>query len=303
VKFDLVIIRYGEIGLKAKETRKRFENTLIKNIRNVLKNEKIHHEIKRELGRIYVYTDEINETISFLKRIFGITSVSPAVYTKSSIILMSRIAVHISKLMLSKDKNFALRVSRFGEHAFSSRDVAVKIGNDIVKSTKANVNLNNPDFELFIEIRNEYTYFYTEKIRGIGGLPLGTQGKVLALVNNFQSILAAWYIMKRGCDIIFVYSNKKILKNLNLFATNYNIKPNLFFIDLKKDIYKRLNKLIDDYNCDAIVTGHTLIDDQRFVISEITDFKENVNSVLLNPLIGMKKEEIEKKSREIGISI
>lgn len=302
MKFELIIVRYGEIGLKAKETRKRFENTLITNIKNALNIERIPNKIKREWGRVYVYTDYIDKAIPVLKRVFGITSVSPAAFTESNMIFISKMAVYISKFFMSPEKSFALRVLRTGDHSFTSQDVAVKTGKAIEKSTNAKVNLSNPDIELFIEVRDDFTYFFIEKIRGTGGLPLGTQGKILALIDNPQSILAAWYLMKRGCTAVFAYTNKKILDSLNSFASYWYVKPDIIFIDSKKSLFEELNKLIIDYNCDAVVTGHALIDDQEPVISEITNFKKHLNFVLFNPLIGMKKEEIEKKCEGIGIS-
>ena len=81
------------------------------------------------------------------------------------------LAIKISQETLNKEKSFAIRVTRTGNHDFSSQDVAVKIGNAIVKATKATVNLIKPDFELFIEIRNDNSFIFTEKIRGTGGLP------------------------------------------------------------------------------------------------------------------------------------
>jgi len=303
VKFELIIVRYGEIGLKAKETRKRFENTLISNIKNALNIEQIPNKIQRERGRVYVYTDYIDKAIPVLKRVFGIISVSPAAFTESNMIFISKMAVYISKFFISPEKSFALRVTRTGDHSFSSQDVAVKTGKAIEKSTNTKVNLSNPDFELFIEIRDEFTYFFTEKIRGTGGLPLGTQGKVLALIEDTKSILAAWFLMKRGCEPVFAYTNEKILDSLNRFTSYWYVKPDIVFIDSKKKLFEELNKLVIDYNCDAVVTGHVLIDDKDSVISEITNFKKHLNSVLLNPLIGMKKEEIEKKCEGIGISI
>ena len=78
MNYELIIIRYGEIALKGKETRKYFENCLISNIKTVLILKNISAIIKKERGRIYLYTDYIKESIDVLKRIFGIISISPA---------------------------------------------------------------------------------------------------------------------------------------------------------------------------------------------------------------------------------
>ena len=81
MKYELILIRYGEIALKGKVTRRYFENALVKNIKSALKTENISHTIGREWGRIYVFTSQINESIDVLQRIFGVTSFSPSLKT------------------------------------------------------------------------------------------------------------------------------------------------------------------------------------------------------------------------------
>ena len=114
MKNELIIVRYGEIGLKAKETRKRFENTLIKNIKNALQTKQISFKTSREQGRIYVYTDQIDESINVLKKIFGIVSVSPALKTYSNLNDISKHAVSISNEKITDLNNrFYLALKNF----------------------------------------------------------------------------------------------------------------------------------------------------------------------------------------------
>jgi thiamine biosynthesis protein ThiI len=304
VKYDLFIVRYGEIGLKAKETRRRFENILINSIKNALRSKQIANKIKSERGRIYVYTVQISKTTLILQKIFGITSFSPAIITKSEIDLMSDLSIKVLQQKLSDKKSFALRITRTGEHNFSSQDAAVKIGNDIVKETKASVNLTNPDFELFIEIRNENAYFFTEKKRGTGGLPLGTQGKVIALIDNPNSILAAWCLMRRGCKTIFVNTQDLNIDNIKLFNSEWYANSEIITLNFKsKNFYEDINKLAVKSNCDSLVSGYTIINDTSKNLSAIKSLKKHIRLPILYPLIAMKEDEINKKCKEIGISI
>ena len=125
MKFELIIIRYAEIALKAKQTRKRFENTLVNNIKDALKTKNIKNILRKEWGRIYIYSDQIEESLDVLQRIFGISSISPAIQTESRIKEISKIAISISKQKLGSKKSFAIRATRTGDHEFSSQDVAV----------------------------------------------------------------------------------------------------------------------------------------------------------------------------------
>jgi thiamine biosynthesis protein ThiI len=302
VEYELIIVRYGEIALKSKTTRRHFENCLISNIKNALNREQIKHRIKKEWGRIYVYTTHINKGIDVLRKIFGIVSVSPTVQTQSNIDSMSSLAVNISKDILNEEKTFAISVTRTGNHKYTSQDVAIELGNDLVKATKASVDLTKPDFKLFIEIRDQSAYIFTEKIRGTGGLPLGTQGKLLALIDGSDSILAAWCIMRRGCTTIFVNINKHITGTLNSFMTNWYAESEVTMIDPKQpSIYENLNKIASERSCDAVVTGHTICEDSQNELSDIKLMKKHIKLPILHPLIAKEKEDINKKCKEIGM--
>ena len=90
VKYDLILVRYGEIALKSSYVRNKFESILISNIKKAFNDKKIDCNIDKEWGRIYIYTNKITSAISILKKIFGIISFSPAVKTKSNISKISK---------------------------------------------------------------------------------------------------------------------------------------------------------------------------------------------------------------------
>jgi thiamine biosynthesis protein ThiI len=304
VKYELIIVRYGEIGLKSRTTRKNFEKSLVNNIKNALRTKQVPNTIKREWGRIYVYTNQTSKSIPILQKVFGITSISPAVQTQSTMDAMSKLSVNISKEFLTKEKSFAIRVTRTGKHEFTSQDVAIKIGSDIVKLTKAGVNLTKPDFELFIEIRNQNAFIFTEKIRGTGGLPLGTQGKVLSVIDSPKSLLAAWYLMRRGCRTDFAVTTKINEDILQSFTENWNAHADIIrVIAHGKELYKNLNKIAQEKYCDAIVTGYTLYETKSNCLSDIKLLKQYTEIPILNPLIVMDEKTINKKCKEIGLKL
>jgi len=304
MKYDLIIIRYGELSLKSKYVRNQFESKLIENIKHVFRSNNIQCKIQKERGRIYLYTDKISNGLEILQKIFGITSISPAIETKTDMYDISQYAVKISKKMIGKKDSFALRVTRSGQHDFTSQDVAIKVGNDVAKETQARVDLDSPDFELFIEIRGSRSFLFTEKVRGVSGLPLGTQGNILALIDNPKSILAAWYLMHRGCEIFFVTTDRKNVDYLDSFARNWYITSDITMINAKeKNLYDALNKIAFEKGCDAIVTAHSLYNIPRNSVSDIKLFKKHIKLPILNPLIAMEQSAIDKKCNEIGIPI
>ena len=303
MKYELILVRYGEIALKGKETRKRFENILVSNIKNAFDQENIINKISKEWGRIYIYTNKIKVSINVLKKIFGIISISPSIETKSDINSISHKAIDISKENLDEKKSFALRVTRTGEQKFTSQDIAVKIGNDIVKATKAGVDLTNPNYELFIEIRNDKAYLFIKKIKGFGGMPVGSQGNILAFIDTPYAILASWYLIHRGCKPIFLSINESNHDVLERFMNHWFIKSLVITCNSRDNLYKQINKTAAKYHCDAIVSGHTLFDNSKNILSNIKQLKRHTNLPVLNPLIAMDNEEINRKCKKIGLSI
>lgn len=302
MNYELIIIRYGEIALKGKETRRRFENILVSNIKNALKNQNISNTIRMEWGRIYLYTTEINEAICVLKKIFGITSISPVLQTKSDFNSISKIARVITKEKLNNKTSFAIRATRTGKHDFSSQDVAIHVGNEIVKSTKANVNLTNPDFELFIEIRNDNAFLFTEKIKCVGGMPYGTQENILAIIDSYESILASWYLMRRGCKAIFLNTKESLTNTLSSFLEDWFIKSDIFQVKAGNNLLKDIGKTAFEKNFKAIVTGHFIDGDYKKILSDIELLKKHINLPFLQPLIAMNRKDINKKYKEIGLT-
>ncbi len=299
MKYELIIVRYGEISLKSKYTRKLFERILVKNIKNAFKKEEIDNNFKKERGRIYIYTKEIEKSLAILKKIFGIVSFSPAKKTDSSISSISKLAVDFSKIWLKKDMSFAIRVKRSGEHNYTSQDIAIKVGDEIVKNFNASVDLTNPDFELFIEIRNKDSFIFCEKIDGPSGMPLGSQDNVLCIVDDIYSILASFYILRRGCRGYFYIMNESILEKLILFQKNWYIEYNNILTKQNKNFYDEIKQVSNEKKCKAVVTN--FFDLNKKNISKIKEFKKEINIPILHPLISMDEKTLKEKLKEIGL--
>ncbi len=303
MKFDVILLRYGELSLKSNYVRKMFELRLVQNIKKAFLREKIPHDLRIERGRIYLITPEIPRSIAVLSKIFGIVSFSPAVETTSSMQNISTLALQLMNNVLTKEESFAIRVKRVGTHQFSSQNVAVHVGNDIVTATHARVDLNNPDIELFIEIREKKSFLFTQKIVGVGGLPLGTQGKILALIENPSSLLAAWYLMRRGCNAVIVYMKKSNQERIQSFLRKWYADAEIIFINpTSESLSKQLTIIASEKKCDALVVGYSL-DDPINPLQHIMQLKKNHVIPVLTPLIAMTKTEISTQCIKKGISL
>ena len=80
------------------------------------------------------------------------------------------------------------------------------IGSFILKNTDLKVDVHNPDIPIYIEIRCEGTFIYSNSIKGIGGYPVGIQGKgLLMLSGGIDSPVAGYLALKRGVSIECLY--------------------------------------------------------------------------------------------------
>src|SRR2546428_547807 len=69
------------------------------------------------------------------------------------------------------------------------------------------VNLTQPEVEIHVEVRRNRGFVFREIWPGPGGLPLGSQGRALAVVQDEAGMVAAWMGMKRGCRIAVATSD------------------------------------------------------------------------------------------------
>ena len=326
-----IIVRYGEIGVKSPVVRKRFEKKLISNIKNLIK-----CKITINQGRIFLYPKDHDEALELLKKIFGIVSFSPTISTDTDFDSI-KIAVqgYIKKLVdkgeFNPEKPFAVKCRRVGTHDFSSREMAGFCGAAVIEMTNAPVDLSNPEFKLFIEVREDKTYIFHEKIQGPGGLPIGTQGRLISLVSGgIDSPVATYLMMKRGCDITILNfnnqpytsgSNEKIIKlyqklkeyasgsDLKLYQVNYGdflkkcteeAPPRMTCVLCKSGMYQIAEKIAKSEKALAIIDGSSVGQVASQTLPNILATRYSTSMPVLSPLIGLDKMEISEIAQKIG---
>lgn len=135
-------------------------------------------------------------------------------------------------------------------------------------------------------------------------MPLGTQGKVLALVNSPKSLLAAWYLMRRGCEAVFVNIDTKHNKSIRSFARNWYVQEDVINVDVHgKNLYQKLNKIASEKDCNAIVTSHSLYDAKSKFLTDTKLLKQYTELPVLHPLIIMDQKTVTEKCKEIGLKV
>ena len=338
LRFDTVIVRYGaEIGVKSSRTRASYDKLLIKNIRAKLKLEGLSLEgIERKYGRIYLKTAVPREVARAVSKVFGISSTSPAISCKADLEAISDIALKLAEERRGRGVKFAVRCRRVGEHPFTSIDVARYVGSKILEAMKCmewRVDLDEPDFAVNIEIRDEEAFLFTEVVKGVGGLPLGSQGRVLCLLSSgIDSPVAAWLMMKRGCPITLLhfdlqkFSGEKtvekvvdLAKALSKWSPAYKVELLIApFGDVLKEIVEKCPRRLTCVLCKrmmiriaeriaierglmGIVTGDSIGEQASQTLSNMAAISEAAKRIpVYRPLLSFDKPETERIAREIG---
>ena len=200
----IVLVRYCEIGLKSTPVRRKFEAYLRDNMLTMLANDHVEALITYGDARFYLETDDVDGCVLALRKVFGIASISVAFPCTSDLEDICATAAEYSRGRLSEGQSFAVRARREGTHTYTSMDVGKEAGSAIFLANEhlgIRVDLHKPDKVFYIEVRNNKAYVFDEYINCPGGLPMGSQGKVIAEVFDDRGIVSAWAMMRRGCRV------------------------------------------------------------------------------------------------------
>ncbi|MFX1562949.1 MAG: tRNA uracil 4-sulfurtransferase ThiI [Promethearchaeota archaeon] len=333
-----VLVRYGEIGLKSSGVRRHLENLLVNHIKIMLKRHNIpFNQVSRERGRIFITTSDAPTAAKVAAGVFGVVSTSPVWTLPSTLEEINKAVSQLIPPLLKPQTSFAVRARRIKAHPFTSQELAAKLGSTILEKANAAglnvcVNLDNPDFEIHVEVRQQHSYLFTEIIQGPGGLPYGSQGTIVALHSGgIDSPVAQWLLMKRGCHVIPIYldsstksnqnprkraiATSKILAKLTPKTKPYLIVvpfreaqellmntpfPKLTCILCKRMMYRIATKLAQQEKAVAIVTGENLGQVASQTLSNLTILDQATPLPVFRPLIGMDKTDTMHLAQRIG---
>ena len=198
----VLLVRFGELALKSPYVRRQLRDRLVANIQDLFAAEGVECLTRADHGRVYVDVDDVPAASSALRRVFGIVSFSAARETSSDLDEIAAVALALAKRGLPRGGSFAIRPRRSGTHPYTSQDLAKALGRRVQDAIPAaTVDLDAPKLEVHVEVRENRAYVFTEVVDGPGGLPMGSQGRGLALVDSDAGMVGAWLAMKRGCRV------------------------------------------------------------------------------------------------------
>ncbi len=338
---NILIVRCGEVALKGMN-KPYFERMLadrikasLRGLADIGKGKAL--DIYRSEGLIYIYADkelEKNEVARRVTKVFGVASVSAAVEAKSDLDAIGEEAVgYMNRLIEEKGvKTFKVEAKR-ADKSFpvKSPEIGRIIGAKVLSGCKVlKVDVHNPDVILKVDLRHNISYIYDSKISGLGGLPLGTNGRGMSLLSGgIDSPVATWMMAKRGmmieavhfhsypytserarekvielAEIVASYCGKFKMHIVNILPIQEAIVRNCpeeeTTILVRRFMMKIAEKLAEKSGCQALITGENLgqVASQTAEALYVTD--NAVSMPVFRPLIGMDKIEIMDRAMEIG---
>lgn len=332
---EIILVKYGEIILKG-GNRPKFEKLLMQNIENAVSR---IGNVKIKLAQATIYVDvenpeELDIIAERLTKVFGIVSVTKAAVCEKNISKIKETAREYCKEELLPGKKFKVEAKRADKSfPLNSQEIGIDVGGYLHDMCEGLiVDVHNPEVTVRVEVRDfgAYVYCMEKKLSGQGGMPIGSSKKAtLLLSGGIDSPVAGHMIAKRGVEIeavnFFSYpytsdrAKEKVIMLASILA-RYTSKIDLYVVPfteiqlairdncpeehmtliMRRFMMKISEKLARWHKSDALITGESLgqVASQTMGALDVTN--SAVDMPVLRPLIGMDKDEIVVRSREIG---
>lgn len=332
-RIDLILLKYGEIALKGLN-KPLFERRLLDNIKSRL--DKIgKFSVRRAQSTVYVEPlDEavdMHEALEVLKRIFGIVNICPVVKCPKDMDSIAKTAIECVRELNPSGKTFKVEAKR-EDKAFplNSPQLCAELGGRLLEAVEnLKVDVHHPDISVNVEVRQE-AYVYTEKLKGAGGMPVGTNGRATILLSGgIDSPVAGYMISKRGVELEAVHfhshpytsdrAKEKVIDLAKEMAQycgkiKLHIVPftqiqldiiekcpeNYLTVIMRRIMMRIAEKISENENSAALVTGESIGQVASQTMESLVCTDNAVNIPVFRPLIGMDKEEIVTISKKIG---
>ena len=332
MKYDHILVRYGELTLKG-TNRRRFTNVLKENVIQSLRSLE-GTRVKCERDRMFISLFEdanVNEVMNRLTKIFGIKSISPVFKTTQNLEDIKQLCVSLAKDFAHGD-TFKIDVKRVDKSfSLDTYQLQRELGGVILKSVDhLKVDVKRPTHNIKVEVRKEGVYIYTKVIDGAGGLPTGTGGKtLLQLSGGIDSPVAGMEMMKRGVKIEAIHfhsppftsekAKDKVIELTRILSErvgpiklhivpftalqkqiNKSVHPRYTMTSTRRMMLRVTDIILERIGANAIVNGENLGQVASQTLKSMYAINDVTSTPILRPLISLDKEDIIKKAKEIG---
>jgi thiamine biosynthesis protein ThiI len=325
-----IVVHYQELALKGKN-RPWFLGRLVRNLRRVLSDLDVE-TVRALMGRIEVVlgpTASREDVGDRIRRTFGIANFSYARRTPLDIDVIA--SAILQDLGDRTCESFRVSVRRADKRfPLTSPQVEREVGGRIKEARGWRVDLDDPGFEIHVELLTDQAFYFFGKERGPGGLPTGTSGRVVCLLSGgIDSPVAAHRIMKRGCTVTFVHfhsypilsrASQEKARELVQLLTRWQQRSKLYLVpfgDVQQQVvlavpppmrvvvYRRLMLRIAETiartrGALALVTGDSIGQVASQTLENLAVVGQAATLPIFRPLIGSDKSEIMAEAQTIG---
>jgi tRNA uracil 4-sulfurtransferase len=342
-----ILAHFGELGLKGRN-QSMFRRQLRRNIRQKLRTLGFDWPVQDTVGLFTIQVPANEAAASAEAALQGVREISGIVWltlarrlpphrftAASRAADLAQIEQHLLELAqaaYAPDKAFCVRVNRGNKLLpFNSPEVAAELGQAIRDHTPwKRVNLNHPDVTFHLDLRCGDTFLFGQKLRGPGGLPVGTSGRVLALLSGgIDSPVAAYLMAKRGCKVDFIHftatsmSREEALRSkvwrLSQHLGRYTLGSRLFLVpyvyfdlalmrhkvEYELVLFRRFmvrvaEKLARQLRVRALVTGDNLSQVASQTMSNLVSTSRATEIPIFRPIVAFDKDETIALAQKIG---
>lgn len=334
---DTVVVRDGDLNTKSESVRRSMEQRLIGNVSALLEARGIEAEVEYRRTRPLVQTDEasVEAATDGVTDAFGVVSASPARQVPPERdAIVDALAETASERY--DDGTYAVSVRRaHKEHPFTSQELAEEGGTAVAEAVadrfEPAVDLDDPDLTFFVEVREDVAFLFLEKRSGPGGLPLGSQAPLVALVSGgIDSPVAAFEAMRRGSPIVPIYARLgefggpdhearaiETIRCLAGYAPNYDLRPYVLdvgetlsdladrmdegrMLAFRRLLFRAAEVIAEREGAKGIVTGEAVGQKSSQTATNLAVTDPATTLPIHRPLSTRDKYEIEERAREIG---
>ncbi|MFT4903758.1 MAG: thiamine biosynthesis protein ThiI [Natronomonas sp.] len=325
-----VVVRYGELGTKSPSVRRRMEEQLRANVAAALDDRGISGRVERTDGRLIIRTADAGEAATAAADLPGVVSASPA-----REVAPDADAIYETMVALARDRSFdtyAVRASRArDDHPFTSPQLEREGGAAIGEAVAAGVDLDDPDVTFEADVRPNTAYVFAERLEGPGGLPVGTQAPLVALISGgIDSPVAAFELLRRGAPVVPVYVDLgdyggvdhraraiAACERLGERAPNHDLRPYVVdggetirhlvesvergrMLSVRRYFFAVAETIADIEDAAGIVTGEALGQKSSQTARNLQVTTAAVDMPVHRPLLTVDKPEITNRARGLG---
>ena len=331
---EILLCKYGEIVLKG-ANRRYFEDSLCKTLRFRAKHYG-NFKIDRSQSTLIIEPlDEfadIDGMFESASKVFGIVGISRCAVCEKSMDAIEKTVKEYIPPFLEGKKTFKVEAKRSDKRfPLDSMQICAEAGGYVLESVRGiRVDVHNPDIVVHVEIREFAAYIHAGQFKGVGGMPVGTNGKALLLLSGgIDSPVAGYMIAKRGVLLeavhfeSFPYTSEmarekvfQLAREVAQYAGSFNVhvvslthiqeelvkacEEDYFTLLLRRYMMAIADRLAQKLECGGLITGESLgqVASQTMQAIGVTD--PLATRPVFRPCIGMDKEEIVQVARKIG---